>query len=70
MFDYSALRGRIVEKFGTNKNFARKIDMLPSNLSMKLGNKCEWKQSEIEKACSALEVEVSEITKYFFTVKV
>lgn len=65
-FDYSALRGRIVEKYGTNKRFAEKINMAPSTLSMKLGGNIEWKQKEIEEARVALGLSVPDISKYFF----
>ncbi len=68
-FDYSALRGRITEKYGTGKKFAEAIKMVPTTLSMKLNNKQSWKQADIEKARIALEIDAKDLSKYFFCVK-
>lgn len=38
-FDYSKLRGRIVEKFGTQVNFAKAIKLSERTLSLKLNGK-------------------------------
>ena len=37
-FDYSKLKGRIVEKYGSQKKFALSINMNPSTLSTRLNN--------------------------------
>lgn len=66
LFDYSALRGKIVEKFGTNKKFAKFISMPAATLSMKLNNKLQWKQSEIDSAMKALGIDESDISRFFF----
>ena len=68
-FDYSALRGRIVERYGTTTAFAEKIGMSRSSLSLKLNNKSDWKQNEIENARCALGITISEISKYFFCAR-
>lgn len=65
-FDYSSLKGKIVEKFGTNKKFAQAINMPATSLSMKLNNKTTWRQEEIESARIALELSPDDICKYFF----
>lgn len=68
-FDYSALRGRITEKYGTSKKFAEAVKMLPTSLSMKLNNKQSWKQADIEKARVALDIDVKDLSTYFFCVR-
>lgn len=68
-FDYSALRGRIVEYYGTTTAFASKIGISRSSISLKLNNKSGWKQDEIERARSALNIKVPEVPKYFFCIK-
>lgn len=65
-FDYSILKGKIVEKFGTNKKFAQAINMPATSLSMKLNNKSTWRQEEIESARIALGISPDDICKYFF----
>lgn len=69
-FDYSALRGRIRELFGTERNFANAIGMNPSTLSQKLSNKLEFSQQDIMDCLKALRRGSDFIAPYFFTLKV
>lgn len=69
-FDYSALRGKIREQFGTEGNFANAIGMNPSTLSQKLSNKLEFSQQDIMDCLKALHMGSDFITPYFFTLKV
>ena len=69
-YDYSKLLGRIKEKFGTNGCFAREMDMSERSFSLKVNNKVPFKQPEIVKACSLLEIADEDIPAYFFTAKV
>ena len=69
-FNYSALRGRIVERYGTTAAFAKEIGMSRSALSQKLNNKMRWQQDDIESARVALGLSVSDLSKYFFTKEV
>ena len=68
--DYSKLRGKIREVFGTQDAFAKAMEMDCSTLSLKLNNKSEWTHSEIEKACTLLGISIEEVHIYFFTAKV
>ena len=70
MYDYSKLIGRIIEKCGTQYNFAKQMNLSERSISLKLSEKVEFKQSEIEKACSVLQIPKTEIMDYFFTLKV
>ena len=67
---YTKLKGRIVEKFGTQNNFAQAMDMNRSTLSLKLNAKSEWSRLEVEKACGLLDIGIAEVGAYFFTEKV
>lgn len=71
-YDYSKLRGRITEKLGNNKVFASKLGISETALYNKLFNKVAFKQDEILLAMSpeVLDIEPSEVCKYFFTLKV
>ncbi|HEL1916594.1 TPA: DUF739 family protein [Streptococcus suis] len=68
--DFSKLSGRIVEKFGTQYNFATAIGLSERSLSLKLNNKVGWKDEEMEKAIELLDLDITEIPSYFFTYNV
>lgn len=70
IFDYSKLKGRIVEKLGSQLRFAEAMGWSERTASLKLNNIRVWKQSDICKASSLLEINYSEIPEYFFKVKV
>lgn len=65
-YNYSKLLGRIVEKVGTQSNFAEKMELSERSISLKLNGKVGWKQCEIAKACQVLEISDNEIPAYFF----
>ena len=67
--DYSRLKGRIVEKFGTNQAFSEAMGWALSTNGKKIGGKAAWSQDEILKACDLLEIPRSDILLYFFTQK-
>lgn len=67
---YAKLRGRIIEYFGRNADFAGALGIDPSSLSAKLSSKTSWKREEIEKACELLEIPIEEVYLYFFSQKV
>lgn len=69
-FNYSALIGKIVEKYGNRYAFAYAIGLSERSLSLKLNNKVSWKDKEIAKACELLSIPKEEIQVYFFTYKV
>lgn len=67
-YNYSKLHGRIVEKVGTQANFAEKLGLSERSMSLKLNGRVGWKQTEISKACEILEILPAEIPAYFFTI--
>lgn len=69
-YDYSKLLGRIIEKYGTQSKFSGAMGLSERSLSLKLNGRVGFKQSEIAKACSLLEVAEIDIPEYFFTLKV
>lgn len=68
LFDYSKLKGRIVEKLGTMQRFAYDMGWSLSTNGKKLSNKAAWAQDEILKACAILNIELRDIPLYFFTL--
>ena len=69
-FDYSKLRGRIVEKFETQAKFAVAMELSERTITCKLRNKIPWKQGEILKAINLLGLDETDIQEYFFKLKV
>lgn len=69
-YDYSKLKGKIIEKYGSNSKFAIDMDWSERTLSLKLNNKVAWKQPEITKAIELLALDINDITSYFFDIKV
>lgn len=70
MLDYSKLRGRIVEKCGTQALFAKKMNLSERSICLKMQGKRMFKQNEIQKALKILELNVVDIPTYFFQEKV
>lgn len=69
-FDYSKLRGKIREIFGTEEKFAKEMSLSTVSLSFKLNGKREWTQQEINRACELLTLEREDIPEYFFKLKI
>lgn len=69
-YDYSKLRGRIREKFGTESAFAAYLGMNRATLSAKLNGRVQMDQYAIAVFCRALDIPTEQIGIYFFTVKV
>lgn len=69
-FDYSKLRGKIKELFGTQDRFAEALGIGRVSLSQRLNNLLDFSAPEINKACELLGVEKRDIPIYFFAEKV
>lgn len=69
-FSYNRLRGRIKEVCVTNEEFALRMMLSPTTVSLKLNNKSQWTQSEIFKAVDVLDIKSEDIPNYFFTLSV
>lgn len=65
-FNYSKLRGRIVEKCGTQEEFAKRINKDRSSINLTLNNKRDFTQKEIVAACDVLDISNNDIGQYFF----
>lgn len=69
-YDFSKLSGKIVEKYGTQYNFAIALGVSERTLSLKLNSKVDWKSSEIMKVKDLLGIADNDIPVYFFREKV
>lgn len=69
-FDYARLKGRIIEKYGTQSNFVRAFGISENSFSLKMNNKSRFSSDDIIKMTEMLDIEKEEVGKYFFTLKV
>ena len=67
-YDYSKLRGRIVEKKGNIKRFSNDLGISETSLSNKLNNKTSFTQDEILESICILEIDNNNIKDYFFSL--
>lgn len=72
-FDYSKLKGKIVEKYGNQTKFAKDIKMGNGSLNNKINGKTPFTDQEIIKIAKRLVDDPSElptaIYQYFFSLK-
>ena len=68
-YDFSKLRGKIIEVFGKQEAFARALGMSERSLSLKLNNERYFKPPEISKAIALLGLDAVDIPKYFLRQK-
>lgn len=69
-FNYNKLRGRIVEIYGSQTEFAKAMRWSERTLSLKMNGKIPWKQTDIVNAVRLLGLSKSDIQEYFFAVEV
>lgn len=69
-FDYSKLKGRIVEKCNSQKDFADLLGVSPGTLTSKLRGYTGFSQKEIFRTADILDIALDRIGQYFFTRKV
>ena len=69
-FNYNKLRGKIVEIYGSQIEFAKAMKWSEKTLSLKLNGKVPWKQTDIMTAVQILGLSESDIQAYFFAVEV
>ena len=68
-YTYNKLRGRIIEKFGNQENFAKTIGLSATSLSNKMQCKTGISQKDIEvwSKPELLDINPSDYGEYFFT---
>lgn len=66
MINKNKLKGRIVELYGTQDNFAKFINSTPQTITAKLSGHSRFTQDEIIAWANALKLENSDIVSYFF----
>lgn len=69
-FDYSKLKGRITEKFGSYKNLVPHLSYGESSLSAKLNNNSRFSQPDMLELANVLEIDDKSFAAYFFKLRV
>lgn len=70
LYETAKLRGRIIEKYGSQGEFAKIVGCSLSFLSQYLNGKKKLDQPTIDKWANALDIESVDIYNYFFIRKV
>ena len=70
IFDYSKLRGKITEIYGSQLAFVKDLGTSENTFSRKLNNKVRFSVDDIILIIKLLNIQTYEIGEYFFTVKV
>ena len=70
MYDTSKLRGRIIEKYGSQKAFADATKGSLSFISQYLNGNVTLNQNTIDKWANLLDISAAEIPVFFFAKKV
>ena len=70
MFDYTKLRSRIKEVFGTQDRYAKALGLGRVSVSQSLNNQREFSAGEMLRTAQVLHFSVSEIPDYFFSQEV
>jgi hypothetical protein len=67
-FKYNKLRGRIIEKYGSQEKFALSVGISTVTLSRKMSGKTGFSQKDIEEwsAPDKLDIQKNEYGEYFF----
>ena len=69
MKKFMKLRGRIVEKYGTQSAFAKKIGRSEVSVVNKLNGKTEFSQKDIIDWSNALDITKDEVGSFYFAEK-
>lgn len=65
-YNYSKLLGKLKECGLTQVEFAKKIGLSETSVNLSLKNKRDFRQDEITRAASVLNIRAEDIPAYFF----
>lgn len=66
LFSYNKLKGRIVEIYGSQSEFSKRISLSEQSITAKLAGRSRFSQDDIIKWCDALGIDQNDIGLYFF----
>lgn len=65
-YSYDKLKGRIVEKYGTNSAFAEAMGISDGALSHKLSGRNQFSQKDMARCMKLLDIDPIDMCFYFF----
>lgn len=65
-YKYDRLRGRIIEKYGSQEKFAEVIGISSNSMSKKMNGKTGFSQKDIVKWSNYLDIDKIDYSSYFF----
>lgn len=65
-YTYDRLRGRIIEKYGSQEKFAEILGLSSNSMSKKMNGKTGFSQKDIVRWSQLLDIDKSEYSSYFF----
>lgn len=63
---YKKLRGRIIEKYGTQEKFGEEIGISKTSLSKKMTGKSGFSQKDIIRWCELLDIDLKNVGEFFY----
>ena len=69
-FNYSKLKGRIIEKYGSQMAFTKAFGVSENTFSLKMNNRVRFSTDDIMLITKLLDIPENEIGDYFFAPKV
>lgn len=63
------LRGRIIQKYGSQSAFAKHLGKTEQTITAKLNGRSQFSQDDILNWCNALDIVADDVGEYFFAEK-
>lgn len=64
---YAKLRGRIIEKYGSQENFCEAVGLSSVSVSKKMNGLTGFSQKDIIKWCELLEIDIKDVGDFFYS---
>ena len=65
-FSYKKLRGRIIEKYGSQEQFAKALGISSTAMSLKMTGKNGFSQRDIVKWSNLLDIDLHDVGDYYY----
>ena len=65
-YSYSKLRGRIVEMYGSQREFSKAVNLSEQSITAKLNSRSDFSQDDIIQWSNVLQIGLVDIGPYFF----
>jgi len=66
LYSYNKLRGRIIERYGSQQKFADILGISSTSMSKKMQCRTGFSQEDIEQWAKLLDIDRADFSEYFF----